>query len=108
MSDSRIAGKEERITVLLDADLKDIIPGFLDDWKQDVNSMRQALDGSDYEAIRKVGHSMKGTCGMCGFDAMSDMGGDLEGAAKKLNPDVIRKTLDMLASYLEQVEVVYE
>ena len=49
MSVGRIAGKGERITVLLGAYLKDIIPGFLDDWKQDVNSMRQALDGGDYE-----------------------------------------------------------
>jgi len=107
-SDNRTSGREERITVLLDAELKEIVPGFIEEWKQEVNLMRHAQDRDDYETIRKFGHKIKGSGGICGFDAISDMGGDLEGAVKDMNMDVVNNTLDRLADYLEQIELVYE
>jgi len=100
--------QEEKITVFVDHKLKDIIPGFMDDWKEEVRFMREALEKGDYETILKLGHNMKGIGGTCGFDAITDMGRSLEEAAKVMDPVGIGKTLDKLSSYLKRVEVVYE
>jgi len=98
----------ERITVHVDAELKELIPGFLEDWKEQTKSMRIALGTGEYKAIRKVGHNMKGIGGGCGFDAITEMGKGLEKGAKDMDPDTVGKILDSLASYLERVVVVYE
>jgi len=108
MNDNRISEYEGRVTVFVDSELEDVIPGFIKEWKQDVNTMRRALDRGNYETIRSIGHKMKGTGATCGFDALTDMGRDLEASAKNINTHEIRKLLDMLASYLEQVEIVYQ
>ncbi len=98
----------EKITVHVDAELKEIMPGFLDGLRDDVNSIRQALRNNDYMAIREMGHRLKGVGGTCGFDAVSEIGGEIEKAAKGMHPGEIREALEMFASYLDQVEVVYE
>ncbi len=98
----------ERITVVVDADLKELIPGFIKDWKKGVESSRKALENGNYETIRKLGHNMKGSGGGCGFNAVTNMGGLLEEAARNMEPDVIRKTLNELASYFKRVDVKYE
>ncbi len=98
----------ERIIVRVDSEFKDLIPGFLDDWQAEIGSMRQALERNDYKTIRKLGHDMKGTGGACGFDAVTDMGGSLEEAAKGMEPDVIQNPLPSLSSFHERVEVVYK
>jgi HPt (histidine-containing phosphotransfer) domain-containing protein len=99
---------EEKKIVIVDSELKDIIPGFLDDWVKEVRSMHEALEKGDYEFIRSIGHNMKGVGGACGFDAITEMGGNLEEAAKVMDQERIEKTFDKLSSYLKRVEVVYE
>ena len=99
---------EDKKTVVVDSELKDIIPGFLDDWNKEVRSMKEALEKGDYEFIRSIGHNMKGTGGACGFDAITEMGRSLEEAAKVMDQERIWKTYDKLSSYLKRVEVVYE
>ena len=101
-------GREERIIVHVDADLKALLPGFLKDWQQEVRAMRQALEKNNYETIRKIGHDMKGIGGSCGLDDITDMGSGLAEDAKAMDQESIRKRLDTLSGYLERVEIVYE
>lgn len=100
--------QEDKKIVIVDSELKDIVPGFLDDWKKEVRSMQEALKKGDYEFIRSIGHNMKGTGGACGFDAITEMGISLEEAAKVMDQERIEITFDKLSSYLHRVEVVYE
>jgi HPt (histidine-containing phosphotransfer) domain-containing protein len=101
--------KEGRdIIVHVDAELEDLIPGFLENRRNDVKSMLEALKHGDYETIRILGHSMKGAGGGYGFDAITELGASLEQSAKEKNPEEIRKRVDELSTYLEHVEVRYE
>ena len=52
--------QSEKIIVHADADLEPLITGWLEDWKEEVIIMRNALEKNDYETIRKLGHDMKG------------------------------------------------
>ena len=53
-----------KITVVVDPEIKDIIPIFLENRHGDVGTVLDALDRSDYETIRILGHSLQGTGGV--------------------------------------------
>ena len=104
-------GQDERaegpITVLIDQDLKEIIPGFLENRRIDVRTLERALKENDLRAIHLIGHRLKGDGGGYGFDAISTIGGVLEQAAAREDRDVIRRQIAELVDYLARVTVVY-
>ena len=102
------AKQRSKIIVNVDEEIEDLIPGFLENRRKDVNTLQEALTHGDYETIRTLGHAMKGAGGGYGFDAITDIGSSLEIAAKQNNTEEIRKGIDELTDYLERVEVVYE
>jgi CheY-like chemotaxis protein len=98
----------DKIIVHVDAELEDLIPGFLENRHKDVKSMLEALEQTDYDTIRVLGHSMKGSGGGYGFDAVTDIGKSLEEAAGERDSEEIRKLVGELLTYIERVEVFYE
>ena len=96
-----------RVQVYVDHDLEDIIPRFFERRGEDVASILGGLEQGDYETIRYLGHSMKGAGGGYGFDAITEMGRDLERAAGNQDRDEILKLVGELSAYLELVEPVY-
>ena len=104
-------GREQqggKIPIHVDPDLADLIPGFLDKRRTDTAVILAALDRSEFETVRILGHSMKGSGGGYGFDAISEIGAALEQAAKRNNTDEIRQQVSDLCSYLDRVEVIDE
>ncbi len=99
---------KEHSTILVRADPKfaDLIPGFLQNRRQDVIAMREALDRRDFETVESLGHGMKGAGGNYGFQAISDIGAALEEAAKSADTEASRTWVDELSRYLDRVEVV--
>ena len=98
----------EKIIVYIDEDLADLIPGFLENRRSDVEKMNEALAGQDYETIRSLGHSMKGAGGGYGFDAITEIGRSLEEAAEAQNTGTIRTAIGDLIYYLDNVEIIYK
>jgi HPt (histidine-containing phosphotransfer) domain-containing protein len=96
------------IVIQVDPDIRDLIPGFLESRADDVKSIHKALQDGDYETVRVLGHRMKGNGAGYGFDAITTIGMFLEQAAKEENPEDVRRWVDELISYLQQIEVVYE
>jgi Hpt domain len=66
------------------------------------------LEKNDFEAIRMLGHSMKGAGGGYGFDGVTEIGRNLEEAAKEADSNKIRNGVHELAEYLRRVEVIYD
>lgn len=108
MTQNNDTNEGRKIIVHVDAESEDLIPGFLENRRNDIKSMLEALKQGDYETIRILGHSMKGAGGGYGFDAITDIGASLEQSAKDKNPDGVRKLIDKLSTYLDSVEVIYE
>ena len=102
------ANQEDKIVVHVDPDLQELIPGYLENRQADMQAMQEALAQGDYETIRIVGHSMKGSGGGYGFDTITEIGSALEQAATHKKPDTIRRWVDELLTYLERVQVVYD
>jgi HPt (histidine-containing phosphotransfer) domain-containing protein len=98
---------ETSITVSIDSGLEEIVPGFLENRRRDVQTLETALQQNNLTQIRIIGHRMKGDGGGYGFDAISMMGAALEQAAAREDRDAIRRHIAELTDFLERVTVVY-
>lgn len=94
--------------VHIDPDLEELIPEYLENRHKDVVSITQLLKDEDFEKIRLLGHSMKGSGGGYGFDRITEIGKSIENAALEKNQDIIRNSIEGLSSYLNCVEISYE
>jgi HPt (histidine-containing phosphotransfer) domain-containing protein len=99
---------EEKIMVIVDEDLRDLIPGYLENRLKDITVIQDSLAQGDYEAIRSLGHKMKGSGGGYGFDKITDIGRTIEEAAKIGRREEIVRQTESLIAYLERLEVVYQ
>jgi HPt (histidine-containing phosphotransfer) domain-containing protein len=99
-----------KFVVQIDPDLKDLIPGFLANKRNDTESIISAVNAhnTDFEALGRIGHRLKGEGGSYGLNAISAYGAEIELAAKSRDLETIRRCAHALCEYLESVNVVYE
>jgi CheY-like chemotaxis protein/HPt (histidine-containing phosphotransfer) domain-containing protein len=97
--------RAERILVRVNPKFADLIPGFLQNRRQDVSAILDALDRGDFQTVESLGHGMKGAGGSFGFQAITDIGAALEQAAESADNDALRKGVIELSSYLDRVEI---
>ena len=102
------SGLEDTIFVRANPKLADLIPGFLQNRRQDVIAMLDALEVGDFETVTRLGHGMKGAGGSWGFQAITDIGAALEQAADRADADASREWVGELSRYLDRVEVVFD
>ncbi len=96
----------DRIPVVIDPDLADLVPGFLNNRRRDVEKLRALLETGKFADIRMIGHSMKGAGGGYGFDPITDIGGAIERAALAADSAPSSKRIAQLADYLARIDVV--
>ncbi len=102
------SGRSDTILVRANPKLADLIPGFLQNRRHDVNAMLDALDRSDFAIVENLGHGMKGAGGSWGFQGITDIGAALERAAESADNEESRKWVGKLSRYLDCVEIVYD
>lgn len=98
---------EHVITLYIDQGLEEIVPGFLENRRRDVQTLETALQENNLAQIRMIGHRMKGDGGGYGFDAISLVGTALEQAAAREDRSAIRRHTAELIDFLARVTVVY-
>ncbi|MBF0446851.1 MAG: Hpt domain-containing protein [Magnetococcales bacterium] len=101
-------GKIERITVVVDQDLEDILPGYLKNRRKDLIAIPKALEEGDFDLIRTLGHRMKGSGSGYGFARITEIGKDLEVAAKNSESERVMALNSELKLYLDSVDIVFE
>ena len=99
-----LAGK---IIAVVDDELRDLVPGYLEHRRKDVTEIRSALERGDFEMIRSLGHKMKGSGGGYGFDGITEIGLALENGAKNARTEDVEEQVQRLENYLNHVEIVY-
>ena len=88
--------------------LAELVPGFLEGRRRDIDAIAAALERSDYNDVRILGHNMKGSGAGYGFNRITEIGASLEQAAGRRVPEEIRARSAELARYLDGLHVVYE
>jgi len=96
-----------KITVEVDADLEDLIPGYLRNKQNEIERMTAALAAGDFSAIALTAHGLKGNGAAYGFVPLSELGAALEKAAGSQDGESIGQLLDGMQAYLQRIEIVY-
>jgi HPt (histidine-containing phosphotransfer) domain-containing protein len=93
--------------VEVEAWLVHLVPRFLANRLKDVVLLGAAVRTRDLEAIRVIGHNLKGGAGGYGFPALAVIGARLEAAAEAGSFDLAAECADELDRYVRTVKVVY-
>ncbi len=105
---ARIGEEMDSTTVVrIDRDLEDLIPGYLEKRFADVASIREAAGKNDLETVRVLGHTMKGSGGGYGFDRITEIGRQLEEAAKTGDKEAIITGAAELERFLTTIHIEY-
>lgn len=96
----------QHLHVEIDGQLAPLIPGFIDNTRQEVAELEAAVASTDREAARRLGHRIKGACLCYGFDDMGAMAAGIEtAAAGDEGMEVIGEKCEGLKRRSETVEV---
>ena len=97
----------KELTVRVDPSIADIVPAYLSNIQRHPGSILKAIDARDAQTPRTLGHNMKGTGAAYGFPVITELGAQIERAAKAEDFDTIRVKSLELAAYLDQLRVEY-
>jgi len=95
----------DTIAVRVDPKLADLVPVFLQNRRQDVIALLDALDRRDHATVQSLGHGMKGAGGSWGFQEITDIGAALEQSAAVADTVASRKWVGELSTYLDRIEI---
>jgi histidine phosphotransfer protein HptB len=96
-----------RRTVRVSAELRELAPRFLAHRRGDADCLREALDREDFEAVRAIGHIMRGSGSAYGFDEISKLGTEIEDRARAGDAHALGVAVTHLTDYLESVELEF-
>lgn len=99
---------QDAYTVKVDKDLEDLIPVFMKNRAKEIESLRAALAGGDFDQLRQLGHRMKGVGNSYGFAHVSEVGKRIEVSALQADAAALQACLDEYGEYLSRVTIVYE
>jgi CheY-like chemotaxis protein len=99
--------EQARNKVMVEEGMEDVVPGYLEKRRADVETYTAALAAADFDSIRKLAHKMKGTGSGYGFPVLTDLGAAIEKAALAQDAPDLREKLEQFASYLKSVELEY-
>jgi CheY-like chemotaxis protein len=100
------AGLLKAALPVVKSSVADRIPAYLQNCRQNVIDISDALDRVDFETVTILGHNMSGSGGMFGFQPITDIGAALQLAAESSDTVASRKCVGDLSSYLDRVEVI--
>ena len=98
---------DDRITIEIDEDLSDLVPGFLARKRGELEAMRDSASPRDYTAVGRTAHRIKGEGSAYGFDRMSEVGREIEVAAEAQDDSGIADLAAELLNFLDHVEIVF-
>jgi CheY-like chemotaxis protein len=93
------------IVVHVESDILDLVPGYLDNRRADLVTLRQHLNRRAFDPLRVIAHGIAGSGGAYGFPDLTRIGRVMQAAAQAADIPKIQRLLDELEVYLESVEV---
>jgi PAS domain S-box-containing protein len=92
----------------INSDLKELIPAFFHNTKEEINKLEDAANQNDWPTIERMGHSIKGSSYGYGFKHMGRIGRKMQIAAREIHGrDKLPALINELVDYIENVQVIY-
>ncbi|MDP2646228.1 MAG: ATP-binding protein [Desulfobacterales bacterium] len=99
-------GNDKTIEIIPDPMMAGKVPWYLGKIREYSESIVNALQEKDFEAIMNIGHRMKGSGANYGFEAITEMGRSMEQHAKDQSVAGIEKLIEQLTDYLGRIKIV--
>lgn len=93
--------------VQVNRELESLVPRFLGNCARHAAELREAIAQSDLDAVRRIGHSLRGVGGGYGFPEITRLGAIIESAAQAGNLTAADAAITELAMYLDAIQVEY-
>ncbi|HEX9652649.1 MAG TPA: Hpt domain-containing protein [bacterium] len=98
----------DEVVVYVDPDLEELIPMFIENRYTDIDEINRLITIGNFSEVQRLGHSMKGSGGGYGFDEITNIGSEMELAAKRGDRIELERLNERLTSYLSAVKIVYD
>jgi hypothetical protein len=95
----------EKIRLRAEPSVKELLPGFLENRRRDLERLREALHAGDLAAIRDLGQNIRCFSRVYGFDELTEMGEEIRSAAEACSTLRLVHLQGRLADYLARVEL---
>jgi hypothetical protein len=95
----------EKILLRVEPALKELVPGFLENRRRDLERLSEALHAGDLAAIRDVGQNIRCFSRVYGVDDLTVLGEEIRCAAEENSTVRIVHLQGRLADYLSRVEL---
>jgi HPt (histidine-containing phosphotransfer) domain-containing protein len=96
-----------RIVEKIEADLKGLIPGFMEITRKEIKELGDALETGDLTTVARIGHNLKGSALNYGFIQLGSIGRRIESSATLNNLAQVNADFAALKDYVERVEVKF-
>lgn len=93
--------------IKVDGELAEIVPAYLEHRREELARLPALLEAGDFEALRGIGHKMRGSGGGYGLDLLTEIGERMENAAKAKDKTALAAQAAELAEFLESLEIEY-
>jgi HPt (histidine-containing phosphotransfer) domain-containing protein len=93
------------IAIGVDEEIIDLLPTYIANRWKDIEIAGKALQDEDFEALRFMGHGMKGSGGGYGLHEVAQVGREIEASAREGDSARIAQLLERLRDFLERVQV---
>ena len=95
----------EKILLRAEPSVKELLPGFLDNRRRDLERMREALHAGDLAAIRDLGQNIRCFSRVYGLDELTALGEEIRRAAEECSTLRIVHLHGKLADYLARIRL---
>lgn len=89
--------------VLYPKEIEHLIPFFTNSVNQEIEKSFRALVRRDFKALSFIGHGLKGSCGVYGFHALSELGAAIETAAGLEDETALAALLDEVEKKVKEI-----
>jgi len=93
--------------IRVEGELAEIIPAYLEHRREESARLPALLAAGDFEALRIIGHKMRGSGGGYGLDPLTEIGERMESAAKAKDKTALAAQAAELKGFLEDVQVEF-
>jgi HPt (histidine-containing phosphotransfer) domain-containing protein len=93
--------------IKVDAELAEIIPAYLQNRRDELARLPALLEAGDFDALRVIGHKMRGSGGGYGLDLLTELGERMENSAKAADKGALTAQAAELKEFLDSVEIEF-
>ena len=105
-SDDEFTDTNDDLLAMVPPELLHLLPGFLARRESEVTELSDYLKLRHFEAIKSVGHKLKGTGLGYGFQIITDIGKDLEQAALDQDIEEIQLSIAKLSTFSHELKAL--